>query len=156
MKWLEDRDNVGWGGEGVTFHSIMVGFLRFLYTGKSDTRSKMWNLEVFFFYEALIRAFSASQQLSCFLNLLFIFYTQGSQVEGPLEVSYYPDYSSFLYLQTSGTREFLVCSTLISKVLYYLDFYSLLYFHGSSSRLLQSVVLLRLSFAFLLSHPSNM
>ena len=86
--------------------------------------------------------------LSCSLNSFHVFNTQGSQVKDPLGVSYYLDYSSFLYLYECSTKVSLVCPTLVSKVSYYLDIYSLLYLCGFGKRLLQGVALFQTSLRF--------
>ena len=167
---------------------IMVGFLHFLWSGQSGTRSKMRNLVVAFFYwrtnsgfflslcncvfqihfiffynqGSLVKGQVSERQgnsaspwyslfLSCFLYYLRVFFTQVRLVNGSLEVPYYLDYSSFLYLYESGTRTSLIYSSLVSKVSYYHDFSSILYLHRSGTRLLQGVALSQVSFRFLLS-----
>ena len=115
-------------------HCIRVGFIRFLFSGQSGSRSKMWNLVVIFSYWHANSSFSLSL-CNCHVFLIHsaFFYTQCSLVEGHLEVSYLHSFS-FLDLHESGTRVFSVCSTLVSKVSYYLGSYSLLYLHKSGTR----------------------
>ena len=121
----------------------MVSFLHFVYSEQSGTRSKMWNLVVIFFYCCTNSGFSLSVY-NCYLFLIHFtfFYTQGSLVEGFLEVLL------FLYLHKSGTWVSLVSSMLVSKVSYYLNLSSLLYLCESGTRLLQDIALFPASLHF--------
>ena len=68
--------------------------------------------------------------------------------KAPAEVLFYLDYASSLCLHESGTRVSLVSFMLVSKVSYYLDFYSLLQLTWLGTRLLRGLALSQVSLHF--------